>query len=366
MPEVKKPRTGSMQFWPRKRAARIFPHLSTYPSVDGSSLDKPKLLAYAGYKAGMLQILTKDLIKGSPTFGEDIVVPVTVLDCPPLVAVGLRTYRMTTNGLAIIADAWADKLPKGLEGLRKAKKANKAKKEKKDVEGKSVEGQDLSAEQKAHLEHESKSQGHNFSKMEKESDSTVAVRLVLSTQPRLSGIGKSSPEVFEIEIVGKSVSEKISFARGILGKEVKPTEVFREGDFVDAVAVTRGKGMVGPTRRFGAVIQNRHATHKRRHIGSLGQEQPGKVRHTVPQAGQMGFQQRTEHNKRLMKVADAEGSGKDVTPVAGFNRYGLVKGPYILIEGSVPGPKKRLIFLRSPIRQGRNKFILPEVKEIIK
>jgi large subunit ribosomal protein L3 len=151
-----------------------------------------------------------------------------------------------------------------------------------------------------------------------------------------------------------------------LGKEVKPSDVLKEGEAVDAIGITKGKGTTGPVKRFGIVIQNRHAKGKRRHVGSLGQEQPGRVRWTVPMAGQMGFQQRTELNKRVLKINEVEKAGAEITPVAGFKGYGLVKGPYILVEGSVPGHKKRLVFLRTAMRPGRNRFVAPEIKEIVR
>jgi len=345
MPETKKPRAGSLQFWPRKRARRIFPRMNTYPSSDAigeSKLDKPKLLAFAGYKAGMLSVLAKDSTKGSASFGEDIIIPVTVLDCPPLVAVGVRAYRMSTNGLSIITEVWADKLPKGLE-LKTSSKKEKAK------EGATKEDSST-----------------HFAKIEKEFDKISSMRLIVATQPRLAGFEKKTPDVFEIKIAGKSAADKLNFARNILGKEVKLSDVLKEGELVDAIGITKGKGTAGPVKRFGVVIQNRHATHKRRHVGSLGQEQPGKVRWTVPMAGQLGFQQRTEHNKRILKINDSDNAGKDVTPESGFNRYGIVNGPYVILEGSIPAPKKRLVFLRTAIRPGRHKFVLPEIKEIVK
>ncbi len=344
MPTRRKPRAGSLQFWPRKRAKRIYPRVSTYPSIDESKLEKPKLLAFAGYKAGMLQLVRKDTTKGSPTFGEDIVVPVTVLDCPPMIAVGVRAYKSTTRGLSVINEAWADKLPKGFELKRKSKKTSKAKKK----------------------ETRKNNASTQFAKMEKELDKIASVRLIVATQPKLAGFGKKTTDVFEVEIAGKSVKEKLDFARELLGTEIKPTDVFREGELVDAIGITKGKGTVGPVKRFGITIQNRHAKGKRRHVGSLGQEEPGRVRWTVPMAGQLGFQQRTEYNKRILKMNDDPDAGKDVTPKSGFKNYGIIKGPYVLIEGSVPGPKKRLIFLRSAIRPGRNKFVLPEIKEIVK
>ena len=61
----------------------------------------------------------------------------------------------------------------------------------------------------------------------------------------------------------------------------------------------------------------------------------------------MGYHQRTEYNKRILKIG---ADGSEVTPKGGFLRYGQINGAYILIDGSVPGPAKRLIRLRYPAR----------------
>ncbi len=105
-----------------------------------------------------------------------------------------------------------------------------------------------------------------------------------------------------------------------------------------------------------------HAKEKRRHTGTLGQEEPGKVRPTVPQAGQLGFQRRTEVNKRIVKIGD----GKEIAPKAGFNRYGTIKTSYVMLKGSIPGPKKRLVMLRAPIRPKKAKFLVYEIKEVVR
>ena len=61
----------------------------------------------------------------------------------------------------------------------------------------------------------------------------------------------------------------------------------------------------------------------------------------------MGYHQRTEFNKRILKIGE---NGEEVTPKGGFLRYGPVKGMYLMLKGSVPGPAKRLIRLRYPAR----------------
>jgi large subunit ribosomal protein L3 len=318
MPAMKRPRRGSKAYWPRKRAARVYPRIKSYPE-GGKTAEKAKALAFAAYKAGMLQATIVDNVKGSATFGQESVIPVTVLDCPPVRVVGVRLYSSSPKGLVVLQEVPADRKTDELDKLDKIAAAAE--------------------------------------KVSKISN----VRLVVATQPKLAGFGKKNPDLLEIEIGGKDAKEKLDFAKERLGKEVGAGDVVQEGGYVDAIAVTAGKGTVGPVKRFGIKIQTRHAHGKRRHTGSLGQERPGKVRPTVPQAGQLGMQRRTESNKRVLKIAD----GKDITPKAGFNHYGVVRGACIVIEGSVPGPRKRLIVLRQPMRA--NRPVAPvEIKEIIK
>jgi large subunit ribosomal protein L3 len=85
----------------------------------------------------------------------------------------------------------------------------------------------------------------------------------------------------------------------------------------------------------------------KRGIATLGPWNPHHVMYSVPRAGQMGYHQRTEYNKRILKIGK---DGKEITVKGGYIRYGTLKGPYILIEGSIPGTEKRSIRLRHPAR----------------
>ena len=63
----------------------------------------------------------------------------------------------------------------------------------------------------------------------------------------------------------------------------------------------------------------------------------------------MGYNYRTELNKRVLKV----GTTRDAATVnvkGGFINYGVVKNDFIILDGSIPGPAKRLIRLRKSIR----------------
>ena len=47
----------------------------------------------------------------------------------------------------------------------------------------------------------------------------------------------------------------------------------------------------------------------------------------------MGFHQRTEYNKLIMKIGN---NGSEITPKGGFLRYGVINTEYVIVKGSVP------------------------------
>jgi len=328
MPQKGRPKRGSRAFWPRKRAKRIYPRVTRYPQEE-----KTKVMGFAGYKVGMTHAMILDNRKGSPSFGQEIMTPVTILECPPIRAVGLRAYVSTAKGLQPASEAWTADVPKELSRKMKV--------------GKVKTDESIAA-------------------IEKIMDKVTSLRLILATQPKLSGVGKKKPEVFEVEVSGKSMKDKFDFAKSVLGKDISAKDVLQEGEIVDAIAVTKGKGFQGVVKRFGVRIQDRHAKKKKRHIGTLGPQTPRRVRTTVPQAGQMGFQTRTELNKRVLKIGEGAEDSQKLIPNGGFIRYGLIRNGFIIVEGSLPGPKKRLIRLRPALRPVRARVIPVEIREIVK
>jgi len=323
MVKQSKPRAGSLAFWPRKRAKRIYPRVTT-----SSESDKTKIDGFAGYKSGMVHVSITDNRKYSLTKGQEIIVPATVIDCPPLKVLGLRAYEETSYGYNIIGEVWDEKI-----------------KDDKDITRKIIAG-------KTNFEKNLKKIEENLKKIKK-------LRLIVGTQPRKSGLKKKNPEIFEIEVVGSNVEEKLKYSKELIGKEIRSKDVFKEGEYIDVIAITKGKGTQGPVKRFGIKIQERKAAQKRRHTGTIGPETPDRVLWTVPFGGQLGFQKRTEYNKRVLKIGE---SGKEITPKSGFVNYGIIKGNYLIIEGSVPGSKKRLVRLRSAIRPLKTPLLPTEIK----
>jgi large subunit ribosomal protein L3 len=175
----------------------------------------------------------------------------------------------------------------------------------------------------------------------------VKVRAVAITQPKDASLPKKKPDIAEIEIGGGTIQQQLDYARSLLGKTITAAEIFKEGQFVDIASVSTGKGWQGPVKRWGVTILQAKGRKTKRGVATLGPWNPHHVMYSVARAGQMGYHQRTEYNKRILKIGK---DGKEITPKGGFLRYGLIKGSYVLLAGSIAGTEKRAIRLRYPAR----------------
>ena len=217
-----------MQFWHRGRAARSFPRIRRWTITDSA-----KPLGFAGYKAGMTHAIVLDKRPNSLTKNEKISIPITIIECPSLRACGYVTYTMTPTG-------------------------------------KSRHGQVMAQKQEKYL-----GRAMNLPKQSLEPKHPVPeglcdVMLLVHTQPSLAGIGKKTPEVFEIALGGKTVSEKLEAAKQLLGKDIGVNEVFTEGQQLDCHVVTKGHGYQGPVKRFGVALRSHKSEKGTRGPGNVG------------------------------------------------------------------------------------------------
>lgn len=300
MGKVHKPRAGTMQFWPRVRASRAYAKVRHWFNNSDQTI-----LGFAGYKAGMTHIQYPKTVKNK-TFNVNI--PVTIIECPPLKPLSLRFYIKTPYGSRVVSQLFSKNLDKSL-----SKKITMPKKTK-------------------------DSMPENFDE----------IRLAVYTQPKLTGIGKKKPEIFEI-----GIKNELEFAKSLLEKDSIPvSEVLKVGQVIDVRGITKGKGFQGTVKRFGISLKSHKSEKKRRSVGNLGPFTPRKVDWRVPQTGQLGFHQRTEFNKTILKLGS---DPQEVNQKGGIKHYGLVKNDYVLVKGSVPGPSKRLIMLTSSARGTKDK-----------
>jgi large subunit ribosomal protein L3 len=118
-----------------------------------------------------------------------------------------------------------------------------------------------------------------------------------------------------------------------LGQELT-AETFEDGQRIDVVATTKGKGFAGGMKRHGfhGLRASHGVTRKHRSPGSIGGcSTPGRVFKGMRMAGRMGGDRQTTLNLTVQKVDAANG--------------------LLLIKGAVPGPKGGLVFVRTAVKE---------------
>jgi large subunit ribosomal protein L3 len=320
------PRKGSMQFWPRSRSDYTLHSVNWRPVLKKhSTTTRPSVLGFIAYKAGMASAYVKDNTPESMTKGKRIIVPVTILECPPIKILSVRFYKNKNVSKEILND----NLDKELKHLVK-------------MPAKKINAKEMIDKIKA-----------------EEFDD---VRIVVYSQAKKTEI-KKTPDILEFAVSGNSIGEKVAFIKENLAKEISVADVFSKG-LVDIRGVTSGKGFSGAVERFGVHYRSHKAEKGQRKVGSIGGWHPIGVRFTVPRPGQMGYFNRVVYNSPIISCKKlVEG---DVVAKRVFTNYGLLNTDYIILAGSVQGAQKRQVILtpafRPTKRQAKRQYELLELR----
>lgn len=169
-----------------------------------------------------------------------------------------------------------------------------------------------------------------------ETDGYAAIQLAFGTAKRtnkpLQGhLNKAGVEGARhlVELRMEDVSEYS------LGAEIK-ADVFAEGEVVDVIGVTKGKGFAGGMKRhnFKGLGASHGTQAKHRSPGSIGAcATPARVFKGTRMAGHMGNVRVTTLNMKVIK-SDPDRN-------------------LLLIKGAVPGPRGGLVMVRSSVRAAR-------------
>lgn len=321
------PRRGSLAYLPRGRAKSMEARIRAWPVIND---EEPRILAHCGFKAGCVQIVSIDDRDKTPNAGKQLVSLGTVLVTPPVQVLGMRGYSKDNNGMHAEFDVYAEDLP-----------------------------QSITKEIKLHYKKDA------LESAEKRLGDIKEIFALVAVSPRSAGLEQKKPYLFEALVSGGDISKQFNFVKGLLGREVKIDQVFETGTSVDVAAITKGKGWQGVIQRYGAKKKQHKSRKTVRELGSLGPISPQYVMYTVPRAGQMGFHQRIEYDKRIMLIGNTDNDKISINPKGGYKHFGLVKGDYIILKGSVPGTYRRLIKLRSQIRNAPNKILKPNILEVV-
>ena len=322
------PRRGSLAYSPRIRAKSMEARIRAWPKLNS---EEPKILAHCGFKAGCVQIVSIDDREKVPNAGKQLVSLGTVLVTPPVLILGIRGYSKGHDGRHAEFDVYAEDIPKSIS--KEISLVNK--------------------------------QENALENAEKGLKRIKEIFAIVAVSPRAAGLEQKKPYVFEASVSGGDIQKQFTHVKELLGKEIKIDQIFETGATVDVAAITKGHGWQGTMRRWG-VKKKQHKSRKTvREVGSLGPISPQSVMYTVPRSGQTGFHQRVEYDKRIMVMGNADNDKLKINPDGGYKHFGLVKGDFIILKGSVPGTYRRLIKMRSQIRNAPPKVNKPNILEVV-
>ena len=127
----------------------------------------------------------------------------------------------------------------------------------------------------------------------------------------------------------KRVREFRDFSLDVKPGDVIGANIFAQGDFVDAIGVTKGRGFEGVVKRhhFRGGDSTHGAKGWHRRSGAIGQRLfPGTVMRGMRMPGHMGQVRRTTQNLEVVQVRDADN--------------------ILLIKGAIPGAKGDYVVIR--------------------
>ncbi len=164
-----------------------------------------------------------------------------------------------------------------------------------------------------------------------ESDGYNAVQLGFGSQKeqRLTNPALGHLKKAGVAPVGRLSEVRLTAAPDVKAGDVVTVEIFEEGQLVDVIGTTKGKGFQGVVRRFrtaGGPASHGSMFHRR--IGSIGMRQtPGRVWKNQPMPGHMGSVNRTVQNLKVVKV--------------------LADKNLLLVRGAIPGSNGSDVIIRS-------------------
>merc|ERR1719410_1685378 len=191
---------------------------------------------------------------GSKVNKKEVVEAVTILETPPLVAIGVVGYIETPRGMRALKTVWAEHI--GEEAKRRFYKNWSQSKKKAFTKSCTKWADDLG---KKEIE-------KDLAQMKKY---CTAIRVIVHTQMK-----------------------------------IPVTAVFAKDEMMDIIGVTKGHGFKGVTSRWHTKKLPRKTHKGLRKVACIGAWHPSRIQFTVPRAGQKGYHHRTEVNKKIYRIGE--------------------------------------------------------------
>ncbi|KAH8620895.1 putative Ribosomal protein L3 [Trypanosoma vivax] len=219
------PRHGHLGFLPRKRSRQIRGRARSFPKT--TRRRSPHLTSFMVYKAGMTHIVRDVDRPGSKVNKKEVVEPVTILEAPPMVVVGMwatarlrwGTRRLEPCGRTTQAWSFAGASTRTGNSLRSLP---------------SQSANSLPARRRGALLRVACS-GRSPRRL----TSSALWHTRSCGKLRNNRVGVKRAHVSEIQINGGTVQQKIELAKSLLEKEIRIDSVFQQSEACDVCAVTK-------------------------------------------------------------------------------------------------------------------------------
>ena len=140
-----------------------------------------------------------------------------------------------------------------------------------------------------------------------------------ATHAKKAGLATTPSQLSEVRL-----TEAITLKAG----DVLTVTTFTEGQMVDVIGISKGKGFQGVVKKHGAAGgPAAHGSMFHRRIGSIGMRQtPGRTWKNQSMPGHMGTDRRTVQNLRIVKV--------------------IAEKNLLLVKGAIPGANGDMVVVR--------------------
>jgi len=296
--------------------------------------------------------------QGSKLKGKEVVEPVSVIETPPMVGVGLIGYKDTAQGLKNVGVYWAGHIA---DTMKRRFYKNWYR-----------------SSQKAFSRLGERTEDAKTSTLDKIKNESQVIRVIAHTdQDKLNkpSLRLKKAHVIEVQVNGGlTIEDKFNFAKQFLEQPISVDSVFQPNEQIDVVGITTGHGFEGVIHRWGIRRLPRKTHRGLRKVACIGAWHPSRVRFQVARPGQNGFHHRTELNKKIYHIGEAyaknkanaateyDHTQKTINPMGGFPWYGEVKQQYLVVKGSVPGPVRRTVTLRKAMAKQTSRAATEVIK----
>jgi len=194
--------------------------------------------------------------------GKEVLESVTILECPPVVVVGVAGYIETPHGPRCLRTIFAEHL--GEECRRRFYK-------------------NWHRSKKRAFVHASKRWQDRLGKLSIRNDIArmkrycTSIRVIVHSQMKMLNKSQKKADIMEVQVNGGTMVDKVNWAVKHLEKQIPVADVFAQNEMIDLIGATKGHGRKGVTARYHCKKLPRKTHKGLRKVACIGAWHPSRI-----------------------------------------------------------------------------------------